>query len=1100
MLTESNDVRSFPSFYRRWPHLFSFISSLLQAPVAIFPRPENLELRRRIIRQPPLPSNGLMRLINVKTGKLEEFHENIPSYAILSHTWGPDHEEISFRDAQEGHTSKPGFGKVKFDGCCRQAKVDGLEYAWIDTCCIDKTNAVELSEAINSMFRWYQMADKCYAILADELVAPRELVFYNNKWKSLGSKRQLAGVVAEVTGIPRSYLLGIAKLQDASVAQRMSWAANRTTKRREDMAYSLLGIFNVMIPMIYGEGDMAFIRLQEEIMRKTPDDSILAWDLSISSHSGKPRNEGKHIIGNALASSPANFAGSGIVVSGIDLGPTIEATGVSRGHLHTRLPLHITEDGQTFGLLNCRSRDNDKAVVGIPMVCVTPGEDSDEFMRPAGSKAIMIVGSDPAGPPRPVRIHESPRYEDATNYNRRYGFYIEVPSSRELDIIGVYPKERWESKTSFVFTGVDFSKDSVQRTWIKVRHTPSSSSKDFVVSLELEVKGSKPQARCYLMVASRHTKLGRIDEMQKSPDALKHLLSQQVAGDLSVGLEVTLTEERLRAGLIFVVRLAETVDPPEVTVDADAEMELMQYRTCLQKLFKEEKHVRPKLDAFSEIAQGKSAEIAHIEEMIQQVELELREKEEKRHVLSLQLAEKREELNLLTRDNVSFRGLDEDINKMVTKSRGLSATFGEQRFSAWLDSMLDHLLETFPEPDDLPMNSMPDKIQRVFMRAVGCGNVAAMSFLHDHLDGTNFESDTGYGILSTAVRTRNLPAARWVIEKMNLDINQLDSYGHNALHNATWRGFTEAVRLLLNHGASVKIRSKSGWSPLHLAASAGGTVEMVRLLLDQGADVLEESENGNTPLVIAVTKGHVPIVELLLERGALTLLMEADGATPLHAAAGRGNIEVALLLLRHGSDIRAKMRGGDSALHVAAQEGHAKMVELLLDRGADIESTGYVGRTPLMVAAFDGRDGIVAMLLKRGAALEAKDEDGRPAIFYAACCKQKSGVLGLLIDHGAGMNALDHYNWTPLHDAVSVGHTDAVRQLIERGADVSLETRAGNTALKYAQGLSKTVADEEKEAMLEIIKILQVAVTARKEPPPPSSVKPRRKSKKSKRP
>ncbi|KAF6793448.1 37s ribosomal protein rsm22 [Colletotrichum musicola] len=1041
-----------------------------------------------------------MRLINVKTGKLEEFHEKIPSYAILSHTWGPDHEEISFRDAQEGHTSKPGFGKVKFDGCCRQAKVDGLDYAWIDTCCIDKTNAVELSEAINSMFRWYQMADKCYAILADvseeagavfhvefrasrwfergwtlqELVAPKELVFYN-KWKSLGSKHQLAGVVAEVTGIPRPYLLGIAKLQDASVAQRMSWAANRTTKRREDMAYSLLGIFNVMIPMIYGEGDMAFIRL------------------------GKPRNEGKHIIGNALASSPANFAGSGMVVCGADYVPTIAVIGVSRGYLHARLPLHSAEDGQTYGLLNCRSGDDRKAVVGIPLCCVTPGDDSDEFMRPAGSKAIMIVGSDPARKPRPVRIHESFRYEDAPNYNRRYGFYIEVPSSRELDIIDVYPKERWESKTSFVFTGVDFSRDSAQRTWIKVRHTPSSS-KDFVVSLALEVKESKPQARCHLMVASRDTTLGRIDEMQQSPDVVKHLLSQQAAGNRSVGLQVTLTEERLSADLIFVVRLAETVEPPEVTVDADAEMELMQYGTCLQKLFKEERHARPKLEAFSEIAQGKKAEIAHIEEMIQQVKRELREKEEKRQRLSHQLAGKREELDILTHDNASFRGLDEDIDKMVTKSRGLCAAFGEQRFSAWLDSMLDHLTETLRCDGLLRVNSMPDKTQRVFMKAVAHGNVAAMSFLRDHLNRLDFENNDGHDILCNAVCGKHLSTIRWVIENLRPDINHLDSFDHSALHQAAWQGFTEAARLLLGHGASVDLQTSWGRSSLHLAAGTRGNVETVRLLLDQGADIRKCSKDGSTPLSIAAWEGHVPIVELLLERGALTLATGTDGATPLWAAAGRGNVEVALLLLRHGSDIQAKTRDGDMALHAAAQQGYAKMVELLLDRGADIESTRKGGAMPLMVAAVNGRDDIVAMLLERGAALEPKDENGHTAILYAVCCEQKSGVLGLLIDHGADMNALDHHNWTPLDFAVGRGQSDAVRQLIERGADVSLETRAGETALQHAQALSKTLADEKKGAMLEIIKTLQAAVTARQKPPPPSSVEPRRKSKKSKRP
>src|SRR5688572_2622036 len=114
-----------------------------------------------------------MRLININTLRLEEFHEDgAPAYAILSHTWGKDSEEISVRDLDDGNLNEPDaasppLGSVKLHGCCRQAKEDGIGYVWIDTCCIDKTNSVELSESINSMFRWYEQAKVCYAYLSD---------------------------------------------------------------------------------------------------------------------------------------------------------------------------------------------------------------------------------------------------------------------------------------------------------------------------------------------------------------------------------------------------------------------------------------------------------------------------------------------------------------------------------------------------------------------------------------------------------------------------------------------------------------------------------------------------------------------------------------------------------------------------------------------------------------------------------------------------------------------------------------------------------------------------------------------------------------------
>ncbi len=112
-----------------------------------------------------------MRLINVDSLSFEEFIHEVPSYAILSHTWGEDKEELSFLDVQEGNVSKEGIGLVKLQGCCTQAKKDGLQYVWIDTCCIDKDKLTDLSEAINSMFRWYRRAEICYAYLSDVPVA-----------------------------------------------------------------------------------------------------------------------------------------------------------------------------------------------------------------------------------------------------------------------------------------------------------------------------------------------------------------------------------------------------------------------------------------------------------------------------------------------------------------------------------------------------------------------------------------------------------------------------------------------------------------------------------------------------------------------------------------------------------------------------------------------------------------------------------------------------------------------------------------------------------------------------------------------------------------
>jgi hypothetical protein len=231
------------------------------------------------------------------TKDLSEDELSSHPYAILSHTWGEDEEEVSFADLAQGlGQPKVGYEKLRF--CGEQAAKDGLQYFWVDTCCIDKSSSAELSKAITSMFRWYGGAVKCYVYLSDvparncestnvsarswepafrssrwfergwtlqELLAPRSVEFFNPHGTRLGDKESLEKVLHEVTKIPPRALRN-APLDEFSVEERMSWAEQRMTKHGEDKAYSLLGLFGVSMALIYGEGkDRAFARLQKEI-------------------------------------------------------------------------------------------------------------------------------------------------------------------------------------------------------------------------------------------------------------------------------------------------------------------------------------------------------------------------------------------------------------------------------------------------------------------------------------------------------------------------------------------------------------------------------------------------------------------------------------------------------------------------------------------------------------------------------------------------------------------------------------------------------------------------------------------------------------------
>ncbi|KAI1103473.1 HET-domain-containing protein [Jackrogersella minutella] len=269
-----------------------------------------------------------MRLIDVNTLELKEFFgSQTPQYAILSHTWDGD-KEVTFQEWERRTDSavmrKDGYAKIV--GACRRAQADGLRYLWCDTNCIDKRSSAELSEAINSMFAWYHDSVVCYAYLADvhakmdtfaksrwftrgwtlqELLAPSKVIFFDYSWTVLGDRGELAGMIMGITRIHIGALKDRSMIHDYSIAQRMSWAADRHTSRYEDIAYCLLGIFGINMPLLYGEGHQAFKRLQQEIIKVSDDQSILAWDLQSSDACS---------LTSALAPSPVEFRFCGSII------------------------------------------------------------------------------------------------------------------------------------------------------------------------------------------------------------------------------------------------------------------------------------------------------------------------------------------------------------------------------------------------------------------------------------------------------------------------------------------------------------------------------------------------------------------------------------------------------------------------------------------------------------------------------------------------------------------------------------------------------------------------------------------------------------------
>ncbi|KAK1752746.1 vegetative incompatibility protein HET-E-1 [Echria macrotheca] len=349
---------------------------------------------------------------------------------------------------------KAGFAKVSY--ACGQAQREGLQYIWIDTCCLDASSSSDISEAVNSMWAWYASATTCYAYLEDvqhggghrggyrvwkddfvqsrwfrrgwtlqELLAPRAVTFFGAGWKQLGTKASLARTVEKATGIERRVLLEPRLVFKTSVARRMAWAAHRTTARPEDVAYALMGVFGVNMMPLYGEGgENAFLRLQEEIIRRSGDQTIFAWgilgqeDKPVIHHTGLEEfdDDAASATMSALARSPRDFAGMNRVVCAPPTTPQDAADyGVTNRGVRVRLNViqvgtssSTTDGGQKYFLaaLDCRDELEDpQDRLGI---LLAETDVPNVFVRTRTRKHTRVSGEDLEGAkPRAMYISTS---------------------------------------------------------------------------------------------------------------------------------------------------------------------------------------------------------------------------------------------------------------------------------------------------------------------------------------------------------------------------------------------------------------------------------------------------------------------------------------------------------------------------------------------------------------------------------------------------------------------------------------------------------------------------------------------------------------------
>ncbi|CAM1503688.1 Fc.00g012790.m01.CDS01 [Cosmosporella sp. VM-42] len=412
-----------------------------------------------------------MRLLEVVTLELKEFSDDaIPEYAILSHTWNAKEEELSFADIAswkaggqwpEGVTAKKGFPKMR--RAAEVAMKRGYNYIWIDTCCINKDSSQELQTAINAMYKWYKESAVCYIYLEDfewvaeeddfeyveslenkglpweerfkksrwftrgwtlqELIAPKQRVFFDKYWTDIGPfvrNGRLEEVIEDRTGVPRRVLANQKTLASINIATKMRWAADRQTSRGEDIAYSLLGIFDVNMPLMYGQGGKtAFLRLQEEIIKRSEDETIFAWN--------GPK-KGRYGL---LAESPSWFVDcEGMKNFGTQRAPWTQSNKGLHVSLHTMRSQNSME-GHYRVFLNRLDPVSSKCP---SFKLVQLGD--DKYAR-LGSLAMLPF---PTGTPRMPAYFPQEQPERAAPPPVRFRIKSELGK-----LAGYFPKDEWES-------------------------------------------------------------------------------------------------------------------------------------------------------------------------------------------------------------------------------------------------------------------------------------------------------------------------------------------------------------------------------------------------------------------------------------------------------------------------------------------------------------------------------------------------------------------------------------------------------------------------------------------------------------------------------
>jgi ankyrin repeat protein len=1047
-----------------------------------------------------------MRLLNAETYRIESFvGRAVPPYSILSHTWGADEDEISLQDIQ-GYNfvygqDKAGRGRnlpVKVAGCCQQTLKDGRNYVWIDTCCIDKTNAVELSEAINSMYQWYANASTCYVYLADvsaqenprladsrfaksrwfqrgwtlqELLAPKGLQFYDSEWNIIGSRSDLSAVVERIAGIPRPFLLGWASPHVASVAQRMSWASNRHTKRIEDAAYCLLGVFGVTMTMIYGEGLVrAFTRLQEEIVKHIPDETILAWSPNPTQPVGA---ESAKIAGRIFATSPAEFADCGNIISRAQGTFSIEIVGTCL-HLHMIGMAASSTVGIKYGILNCGPGNTTNYYLAIPLIDASASTRSIEYCRAKCLRPKKFSKNEAEMIPQTAFVRMGLHQKLSLDIDSRRAFYVEVSLETGMEVTDVAPRDCWQSSSSIITLGEEPGGDLMRHIFIRFRALDGESP-DFVAVLEVEYQASPTMTRCHLMTSARDMVLDDLSKRFPSMRSESREHTRASNGTLSVRL--TVYSESVAGQAMFVVRLKKIPKPPQVTINASLELELLDTLVNIDNCVQRMECVAQERQSLIGLSQALSTELASTRENLKRVTEQLKQLETIQSSLKTRLE----------------KGEAECQELLAYGSDTLERQSSLEKHGSKLVGHLEDLLKTREGTDTSKF------LAEMLFGAFSSGHLQLAQLILCSDNAINLMDEDGWTALHYATLTGNTSIVKYIIEKgvqrgFKVHVDVVSPF-----MLAVLAGYEDIVMLLLTTDGNI-IHSKDSWHTHVAYRVIESLFSMSKGTSGDSVSKTEDSENRKHSPTTQVRNSHTEFERLLsrIKRRNIKWMVQKQAAymasnlidgryatiirvlrtsfgynakllskPPSDLSQWDGDSAVSQLLLSTDSDSEETLQGrslayaafcndtvsvaklsenrvstkfqtsrGMTALIIAANRGNADTVRCLLDHGALVNGYDYELLTPLHWSAALDHGLIVDILLEKGADLEAREELGQTPLHLAASAGHRD-VVKLLIEKGAFIEASsNHVGDKPLALACKFGHGEVVRYLVQMGASV----------------------------------------------------------------